>query len=90
MRHLLERLASTGPVVLALEDVHWADPTSLQLAEQLLGLTEEAAVLLVITQRPDPDHASWALREIAARQLAASARARSSSRRCRATPSASC
>jgi ABC-type oligopeptide transport system substrate-binding subunit/class 3 adenylate cyclase len=68
VRHLLERLASTGPVVLALEDVHWADPTSLQLAEQLLGLTEEAAVLLVITQRPDPDHASWALREIAARR----------------------
>jgi ABC-type oligopeptide transport system substrate-binding subunit/class 3 adenylate cyclase len=69
VRHLLELLASSGPVVLALEDVHWADPTSLQLAEQLLGLTEEAAVLLVVTQRPDPDHASWALREIAARRF---------------------
>jgi ABC-type oligopeptide transport system substrate-binding subunit/class 3 adenylate cyclase len=69
LRHHVEGLASTGPVVLALEDMHWADPTSLQLAEQLLALTEEAAVLLVITQRPDPDHASWALREIAARRL---------------------
>src|SRR5262249_31277338 len=47
----------------------WADPTSLQLADQLLGLTEEAAVLLVVTQRPDPDHASWALRELAARRF---------------------
>src|SRR5207245_6566649 len=28
-----------------------------------------AAVLFVITQRPDPDHASWALREQAARRL---------------------
>src|SRR5207245_1057944 len=58
VRHYIESLAETGPVVLALEDVHWADPTSLQLAEQLLALAEEAAVLVVITQRPDPDHAS--------------------------------
>jgi ABC-type transport system substrate-binding protein/class 3 adenylate cyclase len=67
--HLLEKLASKGPVVLVLEDVHWADQTSLQLAEQLLSVTEDAAVLLIITQRPDPDHASWAVREQAARQL---------------------
>lgn len=69
VRHHFERLASTGPVVVALEDVHWADPTSLQLAEQLLSLTEEAAVLLVITHRPDPDHPSWALREVASRRF---------------------
>ena len=69
VRHLLERLAATGPVVVALEDVHWADPTSLQLLEQLLASTEDAALLLVITQRPDPDHPSWALRELAARRL---------------------
>ena len=69
VRELLERLATTGPVVIALEDAHWADPTSLQLAEQLLALTEDAAVLFVITQRPDPDHPSWALREMSARRL---------------------
>ncbi len=69
MYDLFERLASTGPVVVVLEDVHWADPTSLQLTEQLLRVTEDAAVLLVITQRPDPDHPSWALRETAARRF---------------------
>jgi ABC-type transport system substrate-binding protein/class 3 adenylate cyclase len=69
VRHLLERLASTGPVVAVLEDVHWADPTSLQLAEQLLASTEDAAVLLVVTQRPDPDHPSWRLRELAGRNF---------------------
>jgi ABC-type oligopeptide transport system substrate-binding subunit/class 3 adenylate cyclase len=69
VRDVVERLAASGPVVLALEDAHWADPTSLQLAEQLLAVTEDAAVLLVITQRPDPDHASWALRELAARRF---------------------
>ncbi len=69
VRDLLERLAATGPVVVALEDVHWADPTSLQLAEQLFAVTEDAAVLLVVSQRPDPDHPSWALRELAARRF---------------------
>ena len=69
VRHLIEWLAASRPVVVVLEDVHWADPTSLQLAEQLLPVTEDAAVLLVITQRPDPDHPSWALRELASRSL---------------------
>ena len=55
--------------MLVLEDVHWADQTSLQLAEQLLPVTEDAAVLLIITQRPDPDHAVVGVREQAARQL---------------------
>jgi ABC-type oligopeptide transport system substrate-binding subunit/class 3 adenylate cyclase len=67
--HLIEWLAASRPVVVVLEDVHWADPTSLQLVEQLLPITEDAAVLLVITQRPDPDHASWALRELSSRSL---------------------
>ncbi|HEY8630876.1 MAG TPA: AAA family ATPase, partial [Gaiellaceae bacterium] len=66
---LFERLAATGPAIVVLEDVHWADPTSLQLTEQLLRVTEDAAVLLVITQRPDPDHPSWHLRELAARRF---------------------
>ena len=61
------RFDGAGGVVL--EDVHWADPTSLQLTEQLSRVTEDAAVLLVITQRPDPDHPSWALRETAARRF---------------------
>ena len=30
------RLAEDGPVVVAIEDLHWADPTSVQLTEQLL------------------------------------------------------
>jgi len=65
----LQQLAAEGPVVLALEDVHWADPTSLLLAERLLSLVEDDAVLLLLTMRPDPDHASWSIKEFAARQL---------------------
>ncbi|MGZ4410580.1 MAG: ABC transporter substrate-binding protein [Gaiellaceae bacterium] len=69
LRELLRLLAADRPVIVVLEDLHWADPTSLQLAEQLLALSEEVALLLVATLRPDPDHASWGLRELAARRL---------------------
>ncbi len=65
---LLARLAEDGPVVCAIEDLHWADPTSVQLVERLLPLTEQAAVLLLISQREERDHPCWALKELAARE----------------------
>ncbi len=66
---LFARLAEDGPLVLAFEDLHWADPTSVLLLEQLLSLAEEAPVLLVLSLRPERDHASWALREHAGREF---------------------
>ncbi len=69
VRHLFERLAQDGPLVVALDDLHWADATSIQLGLQLLGLAEESAILLVLAMRPERDHASWSLKEVAARQF---------------------
>src|SRR5205823_4789953 len=69
VRTLLERLAESGPVVATLEDLHWADGTSVQLTERLLSVTEEAAVLLLITGRPERDHPSWRIQESAAREF---------------------
>jgi ABC-type oligopeptide transport system substrate-binding subunit/class 3 adenylate cyclase len=69
VRHLFERLAEEGPLVVALEDLHWADPTSVQLVERLLPMTEEAAVLLAIAARPERDHPSWTVKETAAREF---------------------
>ncbi|MGH2628341.1 MAG: ATP-binding protein, partial [Anaerolineales bacterium] len=68
-RHLVERLAQDAPLVVTVEDLHWADPTSLQLAESLLPLTESAAVLFIFTQRLERDHPSWKLKETAAREF---------------------
>jgi class 3 adenylate cyclase/tetratricopeptide (TPR) repeat protein len=65
MSKLLERLAVTNSLVLAIEDTHWADATSLHLVEHLLPLTSRAAILLVFTARPDRDHLSWGLRDAA-------------------------
>jgi ABC-type transport system substrate-binding protein/class 3 adenylate cyclase len=66
---LFARLAEDSPLVLVVEDLHWADPTSVLLLEQLLVLAEDAPVLLVLTLRPERDHASWALREHAGREF---------------------
>ncbi len=66
---LLEHLAKEGPVVAAVEDLHWADPTSVQLTERLLPLAERAAVLVAITARPERDHPSWHVKEAAAREF---------------------
>ncbi|MBA3737225.1 MAG: AAA family ATPase, partial [Actinobacteria bacterium] len=69
VRELLRRLAEDGPVAVALEDLHWADATSLQLLERLLPDTETSALLLILTLRQERDHPAWRLKENAAREL---------------------
>jgi ATP/maltotriose-dependent transcriptional regulator MalT len=49
---LLETLAQTQPVVLLLDDVHWADPASVELLGALLHRPPAARVLLAIALRP--------------------------------------
>lgn len=65
---LLTQLAKAQPVVISLDDLHWADSTSLALTERLLALTEEAPVLLTMSQRLETEHGSWQLKEKAARE----------------------
>ena len=36
------RLVAHGPTVLVLEDLHWADPTSLRLTQELSSLAKRA------------------------------------------------
>jgi class 3 adenylate cyclase/tetratricopeptide (TPR) repeat protein len=71
---LFERLAGEGPVALALDDLHWADASSLSLVERLLESTERAPILLVAVARSERDHPAWALREETLRRLAHRAR----------------
>jgi class 3 adenylate cyclase/tetratricopeptide (TPR) repeat protein len=51
-RKLFEYLARQRPVVVVLEDIHWAAPTLLDLAEYLLGWSQ-GPILLVCLSRPD-------------------------------------
>jgi class 3 adenylate cyclase len=57
-----EAVASKRPLALALDDAHWANRTTRDLAERLLEVTDRAAVLLVVAMRPDPASEGWALR----------------------------
>ncbi len=52
VRYLRAR-AATGGLVLALEDLHWADPTSHALVAYLARAARDAPILLALTYRPD-------------------------------------
>ena len=52
VRELLERLADTQPLVLLLDDVHWADPASVDLLGALLHRPPSAPVLITVALRP--------------------------------------
>jgi class 3 adenylate cyclase len=60
-RQLLEAVAARRPVLLVLEDVHWAEPTFLDLIEYLGGWIVDAPVAVVCLARPEllDARASW-------------------------------
>ena len=53
--------ARSQPAVVAFEDLHWADPTSLDLLRPLAERGAQAPLLLLATTRPE-FHAPWSLR----------------------------
>ena len=63
VRALLEHLAETRPVVLVLDDFHWADAASVELFGALLRRPPAAAVLIAVAVRPRqlPERLSGAL-----------------------------
>ena len=63
VRELLERLAAGQPLVLVLDDLHWADPASVELVGTLLRRPPAARVLLALAVRPRqvPERLSVAL-----------------------------
>jgi ATP/maltotriose-dependent transcriptional regulator MalT len=52
VRALLERLAQARPLVLVLDDFHWADSASIELLGALLRRPPAAAVLTAVALRP--------------------------------------
>jgi class 3 adenylate cyclase/tetratricopeptide (TPR) repeat protein len=51
IRRFLEALARERPLLLVFEDIHWAEPTFLDLLEYLVGWTRRASILVVCLAR---------------------------------------
>jgi DNA-binding CsgD family transcriptional regulator len=65
------RRAAAGPLFLALDDAHWADPDSLTLLRLICRRVAAMPVAVLVTARPWPPEAQRAGEELAAQQLAA-------------------
>jgi class 3 adenylate cyclase/predicted ATPase len=55
--HQLEVVARSHPVLMVFEDAHWIDPTSRELLDLTLDRARHMPVLLVVTFRPEFQHA---------------------------------
>ena len=51
--HHLQRLADRSPLLFIVEDVHWLDPTTLDLMTRIIDRIRQMRMLLLITCRPD-------------------------------------
>jgi DNA-binding CsgD family transcriptional regulator/transcriptional regulator with XRE-family HTH domain/tetratricopeptide (TPR) repeat protein len=61
---LLQRLSDRQPILLLIEDLHWADQSTLDLIAFLARSLREARVLLVMTYRSDELHRRHPLRPL--------------------------
>jgi tetratricopeptide (TPR) repeat protein len=53
VRRLLEGLAAQQSLVLLVEDIHWAEPTLLDLLQYVAGFSSGSPMLLLCTARPE-------------------------------------
>jgi len=67
-------MTEAGPLAVAFDDLHWADASSVDLIEHLFSVTRNCALLLVIAARPERDHPSSRLKQVAASNLPATTR----------------
>ncbi|MEA2486306.1 MAG: hypothetical protein QOD46_1417, partial [Actinomycetota bacterium] len=60
-RRFLEAIAERGPLVVAFEDLHWADPSLLEFIEHLVDWVKGVPMFVVCIARPElyDRHANW-------------------------------
>jgi class 3 adenylate cyclase/tetratricopeptide (TPR) repeat protein len=69
-RTLFAAAARRQPMVIALDDLHWADEASLAFFQDLLAVTDLAPLMFVLIFRPRHDKGCWRLRDEAASKYA--------------------
>jgi class 3 adenylate cyclase/tetratricopeptide (TPR) repeat protein len=58
----LLRAAQPRPVLFVFEDVHWADPSSVELLDAIVAKTPGTGILAILSYRPE-FHPSWVVHE---------------------------
>jgi class 3 adenylate cyclase/tetratricopeptide (TPR) repeat protein len=53
IRKTFEAVARNKPLILVLDDIHWGEPTFLDLIEHIADWTRDAPILLIAIARPD-------------------------------------
>jgi class 3 adenylate cyclase len=61
LHRIVRGLSRRAPVMLVLEDVHWADPASVEVIRQVLPLLTHLPVLTIAALRSEPEAAGWQL-----------------------------
>ena len=69
LRRLLVALAHRSPLVIVLEDLHWADPSSVEMISQLIPLAASERILFCMAMRSEPDAPGWRLVSTARKTL---------------------
>ncbi|MEX2030127.1 MAG: adenylate/guanylate cyclase domain-containing protein [Anaerolineales bacterium] len=59
--HLLQTMARRSPLVIICEDVHWADPSSVELMSHVIPIVADSPVVFAFVTRADRDSAGWKL-----------------------------
>ncbi len=60
-KRLLQAMAQSAPLVIVCEDLHWADPSSVDLGLQILPVAANAPMVMALVTRPDKESAGWKL-----------------------------
>jgi len=62
MRKLLETVALKRPLIVVIDDLHWAEPTLLDLVDHVADWSREAPILLLAVARPEllDERPQWA------------------------------
>ncbi len=58
--NLLTRSAAAEPLLIMVEDVHWIDPSTLLVLDDIIARAKDDAILVLLTVRPETDLTRWA------------------------------
>ena len=72
LRLLLTAMASRKTIFIVLDDIHWADPSSVDLLIRLLPLVSETRILFCLISRTERDSSGWRLITTLREQMGAS------------------